>query len=153
MNQAYVLIIVTILVILISGIAAYYVKSMEYQEKHNKAMPFRVFFNGVEKLPSWKVIAVGMLYGLIFGFLDNLFIFFGIDSLEKYMPGGTLTKAGLGNTYSDFVGALVGTYITSIFNNVLKIDQNDIPIWANTVAITIGCLIGLYIPLWITGKK
>ena len=145
MKQVAKLIIVTILVILISGGTAYYVKSKQYQEKYRRPMPFSTFFNGIEKLPSWKVILVGMLYGLVFGFLDNLFIFFGIDSLEKYMPGGTLTKAGLGNTYSDFVGALVGTYIGVIFNSLLEIDQNDIPIWANTVAITIGCLIGLLI--------
>lgn len=150
--QALRLIYVTVLLILITSAISYFIKKRQYEEKYHRPMPFSVFINGVDQLPSWKTIMGGMLYGLVFGFLDNFFIYFGIDSLQKYMPGGTLTKAGLGNTYSDFVGAVVGAHIGFIYQTLSNISQDAVPIWVNSIAIVIGCLLGLYIPILITGQ-
>ena len=51
---------------------------------------------------------------MVFGFMDNFGIWMGIDVLEKYMPGGVKMKAALGNTYSDMLGAIVGTSISIV---------------------------------------
>ena len=48
-----------------------------------------------------------MIFGIVFGFLDNFFLFIGIDSLNYLMPKDPLIQAGLGNTYSDAIGAII----------------------------------------------
>ena len=153
-KKAYNLIKFSIAVILFFGIISYILQNRKYKEENKdkkdvpKNLPFIQFINGEEKLPPAKTILLGMLFGIIFGFLDNLFLFIGIDSLEHLMPDNDLIKAGLGNTFSDAIGAIVGTFIGSIGQILISYDETVIPLWANTVGIVIGCLLGLYIPLF-----
>jgi len=69
------------------------------------------------------------------------------------MPGGLLTKAALGNTYSDFLGVIVGTSISIIAQESLGYDDDNEPIWLNMVGILIGCFIGMSVGRILTGKK
>ena len=85
--------------------------------------------------------------------LDNFFLFIGIDALDLILPKGELTRAGLGNTYSDGVGAIVGAYAAMIMEHFITVNDNNIPLWTNAVGIIIGCLLGVYIPSFITGKR
>jgi len=47
----------------------------------------------------------------------------------------------------------MGTFIGVISIEYFKIDNNEIPIWVNTLGIFIGCLLGMYIPYYFLAKK
>lgn len=100
---------------------------------------------------SMKQIIIGMSFGMIFGFIDNFGLWYGMDYLDPYLPGGNLTKAGYGNTYSDFIGSTMGTSISIILNTLYPVE--DAPIWVNSFGIILGCLLGLYIPRYLSGRS
>ena len=113
-----------------------------------KTLPELLGFSGGY---STKQIFVGMMSNLVFGFIDNAGLFFGMDALDPFIPGGELTKAGMGNTFSDALGSFLGTFIgTSIQNYTLVTDW---PLYSEVVGIIIGCLLGVYIPKKLTGKS
>jgi len=149
------LIIFSVALILVSSVVAYIIENREHKKKKgtDENLPFWHFINGQAQLPSWKTILVGLTFGIVFGFLDNFFIYVGIDSLEPILPKDTVLKAGLGNLYSDAIGAIVGTYIANIVQKWTGIDDDEIPIWTNTIGIIIGCLIGIYIPYLLLRTK
>jgi len=93
---------------------------------------------------------------IVFGFIDNAGLFFGgcyLDEVFEKLPGGNDTNicAGYGNTFSDTLGMFLGTFFGIILKSLLGID--DGPIWANTFGITIGCLLGIYVPVKILGNS
>ena len=94
---------------------------------------------------------ISLIFGIVFGFLDNFFLWMGIDNMMSFIPGHTLTKGAWGNTYSDFIGATVGASISSIGQDLLNEDPSP-PIWINAVAMPIGCILGMYVGRFITGK-
>ena len=108
-------------------------------------------FLGVSPFPSIMSILTGMMSNIIFGMIDNGGLFFGMSALDPFLPQGELTRAGLGNTFSDGLGAFLGSVTAGIIKSITKIE--DTPLWADTFGIIIGCLIGLYLPRYITGKK
>ena len=59
------------------------------------------------------------------------------------MPGGLLSKAALGNTYSDSLGVIVGTSISIMAKESLDYDDDSEPIRLNMVGIVIDCLMGM----------
>lgn len=108
-------------------------------------------FLGVYPFPSIAAIFTGMIANIVFGIIDNGGLFFGMRTLDPFLPSGELTRAGLGNTFSDTLGAFLGTFTGVMIRNWTKIE--DTPLWADALGITIGCLIGLYVPRYITGKR
>lgn len=107
------------------------------------------------KLPSIRNILIGLVFGVMFGFMDNFGLWIGIDELQKYMPGGVKTKAALGNTYSDFLGATMGTFVASIVTDITGFtdaDESDTPIYITTVGILIGCILGMVVGRLVTIK-
>lgn len=90
-------------------------------------------------------ILIGGVFGFVFGFIDNFFLAVGIDNLIKYMPGDTITRSGLGNTYSDFIASLVGVFISNAMRTLTKSHDEKFPLWADSIGIVLGCLFGLYI--------
>ena len=106
------------------------------------------WFNGSEGV-TLSTIVVGMFANVIFGFIDNAGLFFGgvyLDELFEKLPGGldANVTAGYGNTFSDFLGSFVGTFCGLIISDVTGISEG--PIWANSLGIIIGCLLGILIP-------
>lgn len=87
---------------------------------------------------------------VIFGFIDNAGLFFGSNYLEEVfskLPGGATdanVTAGYGNTYSDTLGAFMGTFIGMIFKDLTGVESG--PLWAEIIGIIIGCLLGIAIP-------
>ena len=143
------LISISIKLILTSGFIAYSISNKEYNEKNKKNMPFTLFLNnGIEKL-SLKQILVGMVFGIVFGFVDNAGLWFGMEALDPYLPGGKLTKAGFGNTYSNTLGSSLGTFISVIMAKITMIEKT--PIWTDIIGTIIGCILGIYIPRFLTG--
>ena len=108
-------------------------------------------FLDLKPFPSMLSILTGMFANIVFGIIDNGGLFFGMSALDPFLPKGELTRAGLGNTFSDGLGAFLGTFSGIIIKSITKID--DTPVWSDAIGIIIGCLIGLYVPKMITGKQ
>ena len=108
-------------------------------------------FLDIRPFPSAMSILTGMVANIVFGIIDNGGLFFGMSALDPFLPEGELTRAGLGNTFSDGLGAFLGTFSGVIIRSMTKIE--DTPLWSDAVGIVIGCLIGLYVPKMITGKQ
>jgi len=111
----------------------------------------------IPKLTMIHIIA-GMAFGIIFGFIDNAGLFFGMDALDPYVKKwfGTDEKvaAGIGNTFSDVIGAFAGSFAGSIVQNPLKSNLPDCyesPLWAEAIGIFIGCVLGIVGPKAIVG--
>jgi len=141
--------------ILITGVAAFAVTNAMLTSRGNDTITFGTFFGG-------KVLAgsmVGMSSGLVFGFLDNFGLFFGMDLLDPLIqkfPMGTepLVVAGYGNTFSDMVGAFMGVFVGKMIQEIT--DVRDYPIWSEAIGIFFGCLLGCFIPRgihYLMGKK
>lgn len=94
-----------------------------------------------------KGIFVSFIFGFIFGFIDNLFLWIGTNELKGFIPGNILIKSAWGNTYSDFIGATAGASIASIVKNYFNYDEDDsvnTPIWVEALSIPIGCVCGMF---------
>lgn len=98
-----------------------------------------------------RALFLGMLSSMAFGFIDNAGLFFGMDALDKFLPGGELTRAGWGNTFSDGIGAFLGAFVGKIVSLTTGFEGG--PVYADFIGIVIGCILGIYIPSAITGKN
>ena len=145
-----ILLLGTIIMIGISVYAAYNVVNSKRLERGEKELTFTQFINNDSKV-TLKQVLIGMSFGMIFGFIDNFGLWYGMDYLDPYLPGGNLTKAGYGNTYSDFIGSTMGTAISIILNTLYPVEEA--PIWVNSLGIILGCLLGLYIPRYLSGRS
>lgn len=144
-------IIFTIVLVVVSFLVSFYVVN-KYRKKNNKPeLDIISFLNNEQKL-SFRSVFVGMSFGLVFGFIDNAGLWLGLTSFQKYIPGGILTKSGWGNTYSDGLGATLGTSVAVILKTIYPLETES-PIWVDTIGIILGCILGIYIPRLITGKK
>ena len=94
---------------------------------------------------SIRSVAIGSVFGFVFGFIDNLFLAIGIDNLQKYFPGDIITKSGLGNTYSDVIASFVGTSAAYFVTKYTNSSEDEVPLWANSFGMFWGCLVGLYV--------
>ena len=137
--------------ILVMGTLLYitYLVHQRKIKKKNKSQSFMEFVNNGSSI-NVKSTLIGLVFGIVFGFIDNFGLWIGITHLEKYMPGGTKMKAALGNTYSDGIGAITGTLIAIIVKDLFNINDEDgmedkEPIWINPIGIIIGCLFGIFI--------
>ena len=144
-----ILLLGTIILISISIAWAFNTVNNKKLENGEEQVSFIEFINN-GKTVSLKQILVGMSFGAIFGFIDNFGLWYGMDYLDPYLPGGNLTKAGYGNTYSDFIGSTMGTSISIILNTLYPVEEA--PIWVNSLGIILGCLLGLYIPRYLSGR-
>jgi len=74
-------------------------------------------------------VFVGFGANIVFGFIDNAGLFFGGCYLEEVfalLPAASDANvaAGYGNTFSDFLGAFLGTFAGKILADVTKIDAS-----------------------------
>ena len=136
-------ILMNILVIFVLSVISYKV----YERTSKDKKTYKEFIVG--KKMSAKGIMVGLSFGIVFGFLDNLGLLVGMDTLTKNFKMDNTQKSAFGNTYSDFIGATVGTFISIILKQLLNYDGNDAPIWLDSFGIVIGCLLGYYVPMYI----
>ena len=131
-----------ILIILFFFYISYYVRVKTSKTPVSKLQ----FLNGGEgKMPSFKNLMIGLVFGVVWGFIDNIGLFVGLDNFSKYIKGDNLLKAGIGNTYSGFISSIIGTFIASIAMDVFKYDDNNVPIWINTIGILLGCSLGVFV--------
>lgn len=98
-------------------------------------------------------VLFGMGFGMVFGFIDNFGLFFGMDELNILFSGlarkaikgndyrAELAQAGLGNTYSDTIGATIGTFVGVMMSDVTGYDGNT-PWYIDMFGVVLGCLVG-----------
>ena len=142
MSKVFQFIIINIIIILSSVYIAYY-----YHNKTlvgNKLLPisFTEYLNNTKQLKIQDVL-IGIIFGVVFGFIDNVGLWIGINTLGKYMPGGVKIQSALGNTYSDFIGSILGTVVSLVARDAYGNIEENTPIWSNTIGILIGCLLGI----------
>ena len=140
----------TVIIIIFFLLLAFVVVNNKRMDKGEEKLTFLQFFNNNSEI-TLKKLLVGMSFGMIFGFIDNFGLWYGMDYLDPYISGGNLTKAGYGNTFSDFIGSTMGTSISIILGTLYPSDES--PIWVNSLGIVVGCLLGLYIPKYISGRS
>ena len=110
----------------------------------------------ITQLTLVKILA-SMAFGVIFGFIDNAGLFFGMDALDPYVKkisSDSKVSAGIGNTYSDVIGAFAGSFAGSIVQQMLKSQLPycfEGPLWAEATGIFLGCILGIVIPKAIVG--
>ena len=145
-------ILVNILIISITIFITYYFHNFFLERNNSPKISFMEFINN-GKMPSMKKLLIGLIFGVTFGFIDNIGLWYGMNNLEKYMPGGILTKSALGNTYSNFMGAIIGTCISIIAADSINYDGSSEPIWMNSLGVVLGCLLGLFVGRTLSNKK
>ena len=102
---------------------------------------------------TMKGVLTSMVFGLVFGFVDNFFLWMGYDKLLKFVPGGGLTRAAWANTYSDFIGAVVGAGVASLVFDSFGVQSALIsPVWADALSIPLGAVLGMHVGKLVTGR-
>jgi len=144
------LIIGTIVMILISMGMFVWSERISAKRKGVQPRTIKEMLGFVNKY-TLKEILVGMSSSFVFGFIDNGGLFFGMDALDPFLPGGTITKAGVGNTYSDALGSILGSFIGGSIENYTGLKYA--PLWAQSVGLVLGCLVGILVPRLITGRS
>lgn len=155
-NSSMMYFLVIFVLFIIFGTLAFHLKKKQVKFYNNHNLTFKEFIlgyspvHGVKKWTNgWKTVLGGMMFGIIFGFLDNYYLMSGLSVFDKILPKDPSLKAGWGNTWSDFMGATLGTFIGEVAITYFDINSGTIPIWVNTVGIFIGCILGMYIPYWL----
>lgn len=138
------LLIASVVIILVVGGLCYTYLRRHYREKENKEFTITEFINGVDGMPPIRNVLVGMVFGMVFGFIDNAGMFFGMDALEPFLPSEGFVAAGIGNTYSSVLGAFLAAFLS----NVIKIGTgvDTVPVWSDAAGIVVGAVAGIYVP-------
>lgn len=140
----------TVLIVFIVLIFVFFMFAMLLSIYYNKWKSITWFLNGDQKF-TFRIFILGIISAMVFGFVDNAGMFFGLDALKPYLPGGPLVRAGWGNTIS----SVMGSFLSSSVSKMIQITtgfQNG-PIYADAMGMFIGGLLGTYIPSLITGKE
>lgn len=134
----------SLIIILLVGFLCYIFLKNHYKEKEEKEFTLTEFINGVNGTPPLKNVIVGMVFGIVFGFIDNAGMFFGMDALEPFLPREGFVAAGIGNTYSSVIGAFLAAFLS----NVIKISTgvDNVPVWSDAAGIVVGAVAGIYVP-------
>lgn len=118
--------------------------------KHKKQWKsFLWFINGEQKF-TFKVFILSMIAAMVFGFVDNSGLWFGMDALEYYIPGGPLTQAGWSNGFSNVMGKIIEVILAKLIYVLFMVKHG--PMYAEVLGVVIGCILGIYIPRAITGR-
>jgi len=110
---------------------------------------FAFFINGKQNF-SFTSLFLGMLSAIVFAFVDNAGMFLGVNSLESFLPGGDLIKAGWGNIISSVYGAFLSNSVLHIIRATTRFHEG--PMYADALGMLIGGVLGIYIPSLITEK-
>lgn len=106
----------------------------EVDEKVNKKM-------GIGKKAS--IFAIGSVTMMVFGMIDNLGLFLGMSGIEDWitkMGFDAQVSAGLGNTFSDVLGAVLGGAVMYLVTKITK-RKGEGTAAQQVVGVTVGCLL------------
>ena len=90
-----------------------------------------------------KVISflAGMLFMIVFGFIDNAFLYLGMD-INPFLDASQspMLSAMWGNTFSDVIGAVFGIIIATLFKKFFSVKPSE-HLLVEIIGVLIGCLI------------
>ena len=118
---------------------------------------------------GFSTILPGLVFGLVFGFIDNAGLISGLEALDspfgvlsRYMTGAKLngggnansvaqdmmegTTSGLGNLFSDGLGVSIGAFYGKFASSLFPSEVQQ-PLWVDMVGISFGCILGIAIPI------
>ena len=83
----------------------------------------------------------GFLFSITFGIIDNAFLVAGMD-WNPFVDAHTdpLLSGMWGNTFSDFIGAVLGTAVSLAFLKIFKVEPKSY-VLSEVIGITLGCLV------------
>lgn len=98
---------------------------------------------------TWRSVGLGFGTGIAFGGIDNALLFFGIsalDSVFQRLPGGLspVVNAAYGNAFSSSISAFGAAFIGQAIADISG--QNSTTLWAESIGVFVGGLIGIIIP-------
>ena len=120
--------------------------------------------------PDLSVIIPSLVFGLVFGFIDNAGLISGLEaldtpfavisklfvgsspsnndaiSLKRYKEKLEGTTSGLGNLFSDGLGVTLGAFFGNLASRLFPPKIRP-PIWIDMVGISLGCILGILIPI------
>lgn len=123
----------TAVAVVVLGAAAYWAQS--------GSKSFASWLNGDF---SWESLAIGMVYGLVFGFIDSVLLLIGVDGLtgvyEKLPGGRSVVMASLyGNTFSSVVSGFGSAFLGDIVASRVRV--HDGPVWGQPIGLFLGCAV------------
>lgn len=98
-----------------------------------------------------KRFSVGSSFMVVFGLIDNLGLFIGMDAIEDWIMKigfDAQVAAGIGNTFSDAVGALFGGIIATGLYKLLKVKGEGTTV-QQLVGVVIGCMLPVIVKMLI----
>jgi hypothetical protein len=139
---------VLLIVAFIMGSISFEIAKRRACREGKKPLTFSRWFNGKVSLES---IAVGMMSGMVFGFIDNAGLFYGMEALDQYMeklPNGCYrnVQSGYGNAFADAFSSILSVFAGKMIVDATGSSADDTPLWSQTLGIIIGCLLGVFIP-------
>ena len=103
-------------------------------------------------LNSLKNFAIGSSGPMVFGLIDNGGLFLGMSFVEDAVLSAgfdSQVAAGIGNTFSDALGALAGGSVTYILFKTLKV-KGEGSTAQQFVGVIVGCMIPVVIKVLYT---
>lgn len=160
-----------------NGVALHY-GNMTCEVEAQDTFELDTFLGWPDERVFWNLYG-GLVLGLVFGFLDNFGLFYGMSALDplfyrfgRRVAAGLMSlfgreqddsitlqlhevtndlMAGLGNTFSDLLGVALGTAALEIAKAGLDTSPE---FWIlDLVAIVLGCLLGCFMPVLLKHKE
>lgn len=87
---------------------------------------------------------------MVFGIIDNLGLFMGMSAVEEWiMKKGfdSQVAAGIGNTFSDALGVMLGGVVSAALYKLLKVKKEETTFWQKLVGVVIGCMLPVLVKI------
>ena len=100
-------------------------------------------------ISNLKSFSVGASFMAVFGMIDNLGLFVGMSAIEGWITSmgfDAQVAAGIGNTFSDAVGVMMGGLVSSLLFKLLKVRDAG-TFSQNLVGVTVGCMLPVIIKM------
>lgn len=105
-------------------------------------MPDRLSYSKI--VSNIKVFSIGASFMMVFGIIDNLGLFMGMSVVEEWimkMGFDSQVAAGIGNTFSDMLGVMLGGVVSTGLYKLLKVNREETTFWQKFVGVAIGCML------------
>jgi len=103
-------------------------------------------------LTNIKTFAIGSTFMMTFGLIDNLGMFVGMDAVESWILGlgfDSQVAAGIGNTFSDALGVVLGGAVATGLYKLLKV-RSEGKVSQQFFGVIVGCMIPVVVKMLIT---
>ena len=139
-----------ILILSMASIAYYLEKKNIHKKPKKKKTSITNFINNYQDI-TFKMVAIGIIFGIMFGLMDNISLYFGVEGLGNYLKDkynlSETEIAGISNTYSGVLGITFATFMLLITKNYFPdVDQDNLPVWLNMLGYAIGAILGIFVP-------